>query len=107
MFQRLGKGAAKAGQTISGVVICENGVRISSETLWNSSGKESIDVENSKSGVRSRQIHYRDENNKRYRYDIDVGNFIGFSNSENAELLSNPKVMSAINKAKTQYLGEK
>lgn len=39
--------------------------------MWKGEGKSRIDVENSNPGHRTGQIHYQDENNKKYYYDAN------------------------------------
>lgn len=82
----------------------ENGPKFSSKTLWKGDGKERVDVENHNPGQRPGQIHYQDNNGKKYSYDPDTNSFPNAPNSVN-KLLSNPSFDAAIKKGLVKYLG--
>ena len=91
-------------------LIGENGTQISSKTVWERGKTERIDVENPNPGVRDGQIHYHDETNQKWLYDIENGVFIDPKTKELApskiqELLNDDSVIKAIEKA-LRFLGE-
>lgn len=79
------------------------GAQFPSKTVLDE-GDFRIDVENPKPGERAGQIHYQTGGQKLF-YDPESGRFVGASRTLNRQLLSNPKVQSAIAKA-LKYLGE-
>ncbi len=96
-------------------MIGENGTQSPSKTMWKARGsKARIDVENPAPGKRAGQIHYQDENNKKYLYDIGLGKFFGKDSKGEftleapksvKELLSEPEFLNGIQKA-LNFLGE-
>ncbi|MEY3443181.1 MAG: hypothetical protein RLZZ519_1462 [Bacteroidota bacterium] len=83
--------------------------------MWKARGsKARIDVENPAPGKRAGQIHYQDENNKKYLYDIEQGKFFGKDSKGEftleapksvKELISEPEFLNGIQKA-LNFLGE-
>ncbi len=82
----------------------ENGVQVTSKTLWRGVGKERIDVENPNPGKRPGQIHYQDNDGNKFLYDPAKGNFPNAPNSVNNKL-SEPGFGRAIQRALRDYLG--
>jgi len=82
------------------------GAQFSSKTLW-TEGEARIDVENPAPGRRPGMIHFQEgpEGSTQYIYDIKTGEFKGLSVTKNRELLANPRVQAAIQKA-LKYLGK-
>ncbi|RTD83401.1 filamentous hemagglutinin N-terminal domain-containing protein [Variovorax atrisoli] len=58
-------------QTFDGKMLGIDGAQTASKTMWRGDGKSRIDVENPKPGQRAGQIHYQDENNNKYYYDVN------------------------------------
>jgi hypothetical protein len=84
----------------------EKGVRTPSRTVWRGEGKERIDVENPNPGQRPGQIHYQDNDNNKFLYDPATNSFPDAPRRVN-KLLEDPSFAAAIQKALSQYLGEK
>ncbi|WP_375577566.1 RHS repeat-associated core domain-containing protein [Marivirga tractuosa] len=113
LFARTGGNqVARAGKQLLGA----GGTQFHSITLFKQKGsKARIDVENPAPGKRAGQIHYQDENNIKYLYDVDKKKFFG-KNAETGDfdveapksvnkLLGDDKIKSAIDKG-LKYLGE-
>jgi hypothetical protein len=83
----------------------ENGVQVTSKTLWRGEGQERLDVENPNPGQRPGQIHYQDNDGNKFLYDPASKSFPGAPNSVN-ELLEDPRFANAIQRALHDYLGE-
>ena len=87
----------------------ENGVPISSKTVWHD-GKARLDVENPNPGQRPGQIHYHHVNGEKYIYDIISNEFKTnglkkLSNKVYKKLMSNNKFKKGI-KAALELLNE-
>ena len=89
--------------------IGENGPEIDSITVWQNGPTERLDLENPLG--RDGQIHYHDEKNYKYMYDIDGGFFYDkkpeiLAPRSVQKLLKDSKFSKAIEKA-LKFLGEK
>ncbi len=98
-----------SGTSISNM-IGENGTQTSSKTVWQNGKTERIDVENPNPGQRPGQIHYQDENNVKWLYDIENKKFVNPKTHELApskiqRLLEKDDIQKAITKG-LKYLGE-
>ncbi|CAB3809172.1 hypothetical protein LMG28688_06932 [Paraburkholderia caffeinitolerans] len=78
-----------------------NGAQFASKTVWKGDGKERIDVENPNPGQRPGQIHYQDNQGKKYLYDPSTNSFPDAPNSVN-KLLNDPNFNAAIQKKAQQ-----
>jgi filamentous hemagglutinin len=58
-------------KTFDGKMLGIDGAQTASKPMWKGEGKSRIDVENPNPGQRAGQIHYQDENNKKYYYDAN------------------------------------
>jgi RHS repeat-associated protein len=94
-------------------MIGSNGTQTPSKTTWQRGKTERIDIENPSPGQRPGQIHYQDENNTKYLYNINENKFYGQNASgeftQEAKsvnnLLENKNFQKGIDKA-LKYLGE-
>lgn len=87
------------------------GVQVTSKTLWKENGsKARIDVENPNPGQRPGQIHYQDQNNKKYLFDSEKGIFVDSSGNSAPKsvnnMLDDSSFVKKLNVGLTQYLGE-
>ncbi len=100
--------------TAGGLVACErvipsvamlgaNGAQFTSKTLYQSEDFH-IDVENPNPGQRPGQIHYQSGKDK-YLYDPASRSFIGASKTLNKQLMNDPNILKAIERA-MKMLGE-
>ncbi|MED5612335.1 two-partner secretion domain-containing protein [Janthinobacterium sp. P210005] len=118
MVQSIGKSKTKSvdgkidARYYQGKMLGEDGQKTHSTTIWQGKGKERIDVENAAPGSRPGQIHYQDENNKKYYYDPNTKVFFNVQTAELApksvqNLLKDERFSKAIDKGLTKYLGVK
>jgi filamentous hemagglutinin len=92
-------GKAKGG------MLGQNGVKVSSKTIWKGQGKERVDVENPNPGQRPGQIHYQDNAGNKYLYDPVSNLFVNAPKTVNS-LLNDVKFKASIEKGMRKYLGE-
>ena len=111
----------EVGDIVDGIIkntkklLGADGAQFHSITVWKKKGsKARLDVENPNPGQRAGNIHYQDENNIKYLFDVEKNKFFG-KNKETGEfdievpkvddLLKDETFNKAIDKA-LKYLGE-
>ncbi|WP_175155839.1 hemagglutinin repeat-containing protein [Achromobacter mucicolens] len=99
-------------QEFNGEMLGTRGVQTSSTTLWKGAGSERIDVENPNPGVRAGQIHYQNNDGKKYYYDPNQNVFFDRENDVLApksvqKLLDDESFSRAVDKALYGYLGSR
>lgn len=93
-----------------------NGTQLPSKTLWQEKNSTArIDVENPAPGQRPGTLHYQDEDNVKYQYNVNDNKFYGYNKTTQAfdkeapksvnKLLENKDIQKAIDKG-LKYLGE-
>ena len=86
--------------------IGQNGTQTQSKTVWRGRGEhERLDVENPSPGNRDGQIHYHDQNNKRYMYNFETKQFENATSRLKRLLVSDKSFVRGFQRA-LKYLGE-
>ena len=93
------------------------GTQLNSKSIWNSKNSSArIDVENPNPGQRAGSLHYQDENNVKFQYNVNDKKFYGESKTETGvfdvaapkvdKLMNNKDFNKAVDKG-LRFLGEK